>query len=178
MTKLFTALLYASAMAAAFLAFENVWQVVHHRYTHNLTFVLLSGAVAWLLATRFVAARGSVGAKAAGASRDAQGLGGHRRQECTHRLGATQQRPDAAHGLIDFWKGHFQRRLQSLMTNRSDRRPDTPMNSAAAPRCRLTYGNRACGFHQGQSFRARKQAGYSDAVRPFEFSLAVPGKSL
>ena len=44
--------------------------------------------------------------------------------------------------------------------------------------CRLTYGNRACGFHQGQSSRARKQAGYSDSVRPFEISLAMPGKSL
>ena len=32
------------------LAFENVWQVVHHRYTHNLAFVLLTGAVAWWLA--------------------------------------------------------------------------------------------------------------------------------
>lgn len=33
------------------LAFENVWQVVHHRYTHGLLFVLLTGAVAWWLAT-------------------------------------------------------------------------------------------------------------------------------
>ena len=33
------------------LAFENVWQVVHHRYTHGLTFVLLTGIVAWFLAT-------------------------------------------------------------------------------------------------------------------------------
>lgn len=49
------------------LAFENVWQVVHHRYTHNLTFVLLSGVVAWLLAMRLVALRDSVGAKAASA---------------------------------------------------------------------------------------------------------------
>ncbi|MGH8673909.1 MAG: metal-dependent hydrolase [Burkholderiales bacterium] len=32
------------------LAFENVWRVVHHRYTHGLTFVLLTGIVAWLLA--------------------------------------------------------------------------------------------------------------------------------
>src|SRR5437660_3905965 len=37
------------------------------------------------------------------------------------------------------------------MTHRSDRRPDTPMISAAATPCRLTYGNRARGFHQGQS---------------------------
>jgi membrane-bound metal-dependent hydrolase YbcI (DUF457 family) len=34
------------------LAFENVWQVVHHRYTHNLSFVLLVGAIAWWLAPR------------------------------------------------------------------------------------------------------------------------------
>ena len=40
------------------LAFENVWRVVHHRYTHNLTFVLLTGIVACLLASRFIAARG------------------------------------------------------------------------------------------------------------------------
>src|SRR3990172_8562089 len=39
------------------------------------------------------------------------------------------------------------------MTNSSDRRPDTPMSSAAAARCRLTYGNRARGFHQGQSIQ-------------------------
>lgn len=32
-------------------AFENVWQVVHHRYTHGLLFVLLTGALAWWLAT-------------------------------------------------------------------------------------------------------------------------------
>lgn len=32
-------------------AFENVWQVVHHRYTHGLGYVLLTGVVAWLLAT-------------------------------------------------------------------------------------------------------------------------------
>src|SRR5712691_6939547 len=37
------------------------------------------------------------------------------------------------------------------MTHRSDQRPDTPMISAVATRCRLTYGNRARGFHQGQS---------------------------
>src|SRR5947209_12051438 len=37
------------------------------------------------------------------------------------------------------------------MTHRTDRRPDTPMISAAATPCRLTYGNRARGFHQGQS---------------------------
>jgi membrane-bound metal-dependent hydrolase YbcI (DUF457 family) len=34
------------------LAFENVWRVVHHRYTHGLAFVLLTGVVAWLLASR------------------------------------------------------------------------------------------------------------------------------
>jgi membrane-bound metal-dependent hydrolase YbcI (DUF457 family) len=33
------------------LAFENVWQVVHHRYTHGLAFVLLTGLVAWWLAS-------------------------------------------------------------------------------------------------------------------------------
>jgi hypothetical protein len=41
-----------------------------------------------------------------------------------------------------------------LMTHRSDRRSDTPMSSAVATRCRLTYGNRARGFHQGQSTHA------------------------
>ena len=51
------------------LAFEKVWQVVHHRYTHNLTFVLLTGAVAWLLAARYAASRVGAGAapSAAGA---------------------------------------------------------------------------------------------------------------
>ena len=34
------------------LAFENVWKVVHHYYTHGLAFVLLTGIVAWLLASR------------------------------------------------------------------------------------------------------------------------------
>lgn len=33
------------------LAFENVWRVVHHRYTHGLTWVLLVGIVAWWLAS-------------------------------------------------------------------------------------------------------------------------------
>jgi membrane-bound metal-dependent hydrolase YbcI (DUF457 family) len=33
------------------LAFENVWKEVHHKYTHNLAFVLLTGAVAWWLAS-------------------------------------------------------------------------------------------------------------------------------
>jgi membrane-bound metal-dependent hydrolase YbcI (DUF457 family) len=33
-------------------AFENVWQVVHHRYTHGLFYVLLTAVVAWFLATR------------------------------------------------------------------------------------------------------------------------------
>ena len=33
-------------------AFENVWQVVHHRYTHGLAFVLLTGVAAWLLSSR------------------------------------------------------------------------------------------------------------------------------
>jgi len=51
------------------LAFENVWKVVHHRYTHGLTFVLLTGIVAWLLASRFAKSRGGAGAaeSAAGA---------------------------------------------------------------------------------------------------------------
>lgn len=39
-------------------------------------------------------------------------------------------------------------------------------------------GKRKRDFHLGQSFSARKQAGYSDAVKPFEISLAVPGKPL
>jgi membrane-bound metal-dependent hydrolase YbcI (DUF457 family) len=34
------------------LAFENVWSVVHHRYTHGLSYVILTGIVAWLLASR------------------------------------------------------------------------------------------------------------------------------
>lgn len=34
------------------LAFENVWQVVHHRYTHGLAFVALTGVAAWLLTAR------------------------------------------------------------------------------------------------------------------------------
>ena len=34
------------------LAFVNVWQQVHHRYTHGLAFVLATGMVAWLLASR------------------------------------------------------------------------------------------------------------------------------
>lgn len=51
------------------LAYENVWKVVHHRYTHGLTFVLLTGIVAWLIATRFAMFHGSTGAakSAAGA---------------------------------------------------------------------------------------------------------------
>jgi len=32
------------------LAFENVWQVVHHRYTHGIGFVLLTGVIAYWLA--------------------------------------------------------------------------------------------------------------------------------
>ncbi len=34
------------------LAFEHVWEVVHHRYTHGLGFVLLTGIVAFLVASR------------------------------------------------------------------------------------------------------------------------------
>ena len=33
------------------LAFENVWKEVHHKYTHNLAFVLLTGAIAYSLAS-------------------------------------------------------------------------------------------------------------------------------
>jgi len=33
------------------LAFENVWKEVHHRYTHNLAFVLVTGAIAYWLAS-------------------------------------------------------------------------------------------------------------------------------
>lgn len=40
------------------LAFEHVWKEVHHRYTHNLAFVLVTGVVAYALASR--AARGRV----------------------------------------------------------------------------------------------------------------------
>lgn len=31
-------------------AFENVWKVIHHRYTHNLAFALVAGIVAYGLA--------------------------------------------------------------------------------------------------------------------------------
>lgn len=31
-------------------AFENVWKVIHHRYTHNFAWVLAAGVVAWALA--------------------------------------------------------------------------------------------------------------------------------
>ena len=34
-------------------AFENVWQIVHHRYTHGLGFILLTGIIAFLIAGRF-----------------------------------------------------------------------------------------------------------------------------
>jgi membrane-bound metal-dependent hydrolase YbcI (DUF457 family) len=33
------------------LAFENVWKEVHHKYTHNIAFVVLTGIVAWWLAS-------------------------------------------------------------------------------------------------------------------------------
>jgi hypothetical protein len=40
------------------LAFENVWRVVHHRYTHGLAFVALTGLAAyWLASSRDVRAR-------------------------------------------------------------------------------------------------------------------------
>ncbi|MBI1732169.1 MAG: metal-dependent hydrolase [Gammaproteobacteria bacterium] len=38
------------------LAFEHVWEVFHHRYTHGLGFVLLTGVVAYLIARRGAAA--------------------------------------------------------------------------------------------------------------------------
>ena len=34
------------------LAFEHVWEVVHHRYTHGLGFVLLTGIFVFILASR------------------------------------------------------------------------------------------------------------------------------
>jgi inner membrane protein len=34
-------------------AFENVWQVIHHRYTHGLGFVVLTGIVAYALSSRW-----------------------------------------------------------------------------------------------------------------------------
>ena len=33
------------------LAFEHVWQVVHHRYTHGLGFVLLTGVIVFIVAS-------------------------------------------------------------------------------------------------------------------------------
>lgn len=32
-------------------AFENVWRAVHHHYTHGLAFVLLTGVMAWMIAS-------------------------------------------------------------------------------------------------------------------------------
>lgn len=49
------------------LAFENVWQVVHHRYTHNLAFVVVTAAIAFALASRERRARVAVLAAAAAA---------------------------------------------------------------------------------------------------------------
>lgn len=52
------------------LAFENVWRVVHHRYTHGLAFVALTGLAAyWLASSRDGRARARVAvlAMAAGA---------------------------------------------------------------------------------------------------------------
>lgn len=43
------------------LAFENVWQVVHHRYTHGLGFVLLTGIAAYALASRAGGRKGRAG---------------------------------------------------------------------------------------------------------------------
>ncbi len=50
------------------LAFENVWKVVHHRYTHNLTFVLLTAIVAWLFASRVAILRHGAGAPTSAAA--------------------------------------------------------------------------------------------------------------
>ena len=36
------------------LAFEHVWQVIHHRYTHGLGFALLTGIIAFIIASRGV----------------------------------------------------------------------------------------------------------------------------
>jgi len=43
------------------LAFENVWQVVHHRYTHGLGFVLLTGIAAYALASQAGGRKGRAG---------------------------------------------------------------------------------------------------------------------
>jgi hypothetical protein len=48
------------------LAFEHVWQVVHHRYTHGLGFVLLTGVVAFVVASRGTTRGGSAYRRAAG----------------------------------------------------------------------------------------------------------------
>jgi inner membrane protein len=47
------------------LAFENVWRVVHHRYTHGMSFVLLTGIFAWLLSSGFAKRHTNAGAAAA-----------------------------------------------------------------------------------------------------------------
>lgn len=43
-------------------AYENVWKVVHHVYTHNLAFVLVVGALSWWLARGEARARMRVAA--------------------------------------------------------------------------------------------------------------------
>lgn len=43
------------------LAFENVWQVVHHRYTHGLGFVVLTGLFCYALASGTDGRRGRAG---------------------------------------------------------------------------------------------------------------------
>jgi hypothetical protein len=54
------------------------------------------------------------------------------------------------------------------MTKRSDRRSENLVKHDGSKQGRLTREDRACGFHQGQSKHcSQKQAGYSDAVRPF-----------
>ena len=92
----------------------------------------------------------ALGPLTAGAPWLSQDAGGHCCQERAHRLGPAQQGSGAAAGLIGF-ELRVLNTLQPLMNHRSDRRPDTPVNSAARIFCRLRYGNRARGFLQGQS---------------------------
>lgn len=50
------------------LAFENVWSVVHHRYTHGISFVLVVGVAAWFLASGDRANRARIAMFAAAAA--------------------------------------------------------------------------------------------------------------
>src|SRR5713101_6831308 len=47
-------------------------------------------------------------------------------------------------------------RLQSTMTNRSNRRPENLIIFDGVSQCRLTSEDRTCGFHQGQSIHCSK----------------------